>query len=174
MGLCGSLTPQLRAGNVALYSDCVYHPTSHPSPLTFDSSLTSAIQEKLGEQATCVKALTTDRVICSAVEKRSLASYAEVVDMEGYAALEFLKALGISVASLRVVSDGCQHDLPDLSKAISPDGVLQPYALTSCMIRRPIAAARLIYGSLIGLSVLQKLTTAVMFGTIDENYFRLK
>ncbi|MFN6537867.1 MAG: phosphorylase [Nostoc sp. EkiNYC01] len=107
-----------------------------------------------------VKGLTSDRVIWSAAEKRGLGETlaVDVVDMEGFTALEFFNAAGVPVAMLRVVSDNCQHDIPDLTGAIDSDGSLRPLALAMAMIRQPVAATRLIRGSLIGLKVLEQVT----------------
>jgi len=67
-----------------------------------------------------VRALTSDHIVWSAAEKPLGQSYnAEVVDMEGFAALEVLSQAGV-VAMLRVISDDCEHDLPDLTSALSP------------------------------------------------------
>jgi nucleoside phosphorylase len=110
-----------------------------------------------------VKSLTSDRVIWSAAEKRYLSEQygADVVDMEGFAVLEFLSQAGVAIAMLRVISDDCQHDIPDLNSSVSPDGALQPLSLATQMLRQPIAATRLIRGSLKGLKVLQEITTTL-------------
>ncbi|WP_421655969.1 phosphorylase [Leptothermofonsia sp. ETS-13] len=158
MGLCGSLSPQYAVGDIVLYRECFYH--SLP-PLLCDRPLTSLLRQKLGEQIPLVKALTSDRVVCSVAEKRSLSLYADVVDMEGYAALKFFQQVGIAIATLRVISDDCHHDLPDLSAAFASDGSLQILPLGLSMIRQPIAATRMIQGSLQGLKVLQTLTSAL-------------
>ncbi|NET56121.1 MAG: phosphorylase [Symploca sp. SIO2E6] len=107
-----------------------------------------------------VRGLTSHRLIWSSSEKRQLGQLyqATVVDMEGYAVLKILSTLGVAVAMLRVISDDCYHDLPDLNFAISPDGKLQSLPLAMGMIRQPLAATRLIRGSLKGLQVLQQVT----------------
>lgn len=103
-----------------------------------------------------VTGLTLDRVLSSAAEKRELgASGADVVDMEGQAILEVLNSLDIPVTMLRVVSDDCHYDLPDLSQAVSPEGNLLPGRMAIAMAQKPIAALRLIRGSLHALKVLQ-------------------
>jgi hypothetical protein len=160
MGLCGSLTPHHAVANVVLYQDCIY-PSSSPHPVLFDRSLTAHVQERLGKQAAIVTALTSDRVIWSAAEKQALAKHADVVDMEGYPTLEFFRQRGIAVATLRVVSDNCQHDLPDLTLAISLEGSLLPGQMAIGMLRQPIGAVRLIYGSLRGLKALQHVASTL-------------
>ncbi|MBG1270431.1 phosphorylase family protein, partial [Nostoc sp. WHI] len=107
-----------------------------------------------------VKALTSDRVIWSAAEKRRLGETlaADVVDMEGFTALEFFNSAGVAVAILRVVSDDCHHDIPDLTPAINSDGSLRPLPLAMGLLRQPLAATRLIRGSLKALKMLKQVT----------------
>lgn len=168
MGLCGSLVPDLNVGDIVLYQESITRPTAPPlvpgprPPLTYDRPLTAVLHQQLGDRATLVKAITSDRVICAATEKRSLAQGGDVVDMEGYTTLGFFSQLGISVATLRVVSDDCHHDLPDLSTAFNREGNLQAGKVAISMLRQPLAAARLIQGSFKGLKVLQN-TTAALF-----------
>jgi hypothetical protein len=57
---------------------------------------------------------------------------------------------------LRVVSDDVRFDLPDLSDAIQ-DGKVQAGRMAQAMIKSPIAAGRLIRGSLTGLNRLRQL-----------------
>jgi hypothetical protein len=63
---------------------------------------------------------------------------------------------------LRVVSDGCDHDIPNLNSGLSSDGSLQPLALAVAMLKQPIAATRLIRGSLQALKVLEQVTTLLL------------
>ncbi len=164
MGLCGSLTPNYSIGEIVLYRDCVCKLDTGLQQLrNCDPELTTLLHHQLKDKAFLVKALTSDRLVSSAAEKRQLGqSYqAEVVDMEGFAALEVLTQAGVAVAMVRTISDDTHHDLPDLSSAISPDGLLEPLPLAIGMLRQPIAATRLIRGSLRGLKVLQAVTTSL-------------
>lgn len=162
MGLCGSLMPRYDLGDIVLYQGCIYG--SNAATLKkrpCDPELTATLYHRLKERAILVKALTSDRLIYSAAEKRYLGQLydADVVDMEGFATLEVLSRAGVAVAMVRVVSDDCHHNLPDLSSAlISPDGSLQSLPLAVGLIRQPIAAARLIRGALRGLQILQNVT----------------
>jgi Phosphorylase superfamily len=153
MGLCGSLNQRYSVGDIVLYQDCVYQENLREC----DSKFTTEIHHQLGDKASFVKGLTSDRVISLAEEKRNLhqKSGADVVDMEGFTFLKFFQQLGISTAMLRVVSDDALHDIPDLTTAINADGSLQPLPLTLALIRQPLAATRLIRGSLQGLKILE-------------------
>jgi hypothetical protein len=157
MGLCGSLNGNLSVGQRALYRSCSLNGVTDAQ--MFDVELTTALSCTLAPQIQWVNGLTSDRIICSAQEKQHLAQAtgADVVDMEGYAVLQALIPAGIAVAMLRVVSDDCHHDLPDLNHAIDAMGALQPLPLVLGMLRQPIAAIRLIRGSLQGLQQLEKL-----------------
>lgn len=162
MGLCGGLNPDLAVGMPVLYKSCTFLEAAQPSAptITCDRTLTAQLQAHLTESPRLVTAVTSDRVIFLASEKQQLfqETQADVVDMEGYTILSLLTDLGISVVTLRVVSDDCQSDLPDLSNAFDSKGALRPLALTTAMIRRPIAASQLIRGSTKGLKIMETLT----------------
>ncbi|QIR41193.1 phosphorylase [Tolypothrix sp. PCC 7910] len=158
MGLCGSLSPQYPVGKIVLYENCIYQEKVQECDRTFTAQLHSAISNQQSAPS-LVKGVTSDRVICAATEKRHLGDTlgGDVVDMEGFAALEFFHPLGISVAMLRVVSDDCNHDIPNLSSAISADGSLKPLPLAITLLRQPFAATNLIRGSLKALKVLEQI-----------------
>jgi hypothetical protein len=175
MGLCGSLTARYNVGDIVLYQSCVYQSKdSTPLLQPCDPKLTAWLCDELNDRAFLVKGFTSDRLIYSASEKRDLGQVydADVVDMEGFAALEVLSKAGVAVAMLRVISDDSHHNLPDLTSAISPDGSLQPLPLAIGMIRRPIAASRLIRGALHGLRVLQNVTTVLFAKNLLSDPFR--
>jgi hypothetical protein len=161
MGLGGSLSSQLAVGDVVLYQACISQ-SSGATPVwrSFDGELTRLLHDKLKSRVSLVKGFTSDRIICSADEKRHLGQLydTQVVDMEGFAALEVLSQSGVPLAMLRVISDDSRHNLPNLTSALTPEGSLQPLPLAIAMIRQPIAATRLIRGAMQGLQVLQNIT----------------
>ncbi|MEI6444711.1 MAG: phosphorylase [Nostocales cyanobacterium ELA583] len=164
MGLCGSLNKNYQVGDIVLYQNCFYQGNLQEC----DNSFTADIHNQLGDHVSLVKGLTSDacggrsqRIICTTTEKYQLhqKSAADVVDMEGYAFLEFFQQLPkLQVAILRVVSDDAHHDIPNITSAISADGLLQPLPLAWALIRQPLAATRLITGSLKGLKALTAVT----------------
>jgi nucleoside phosphorylase len=156
MGLCGSLSPEYRVGEVVLYQGCYSLSLEN---YACDTELTQRLQDYLGGDVSLVKGLTSDRPIWSSQEKKHLGQMyqTDVVDMEGIAVLRAMQKDGIPVAMVRVVSDGCQQDLPDVSAAISDDGSLKPVPLAMAMLRHPCASVGLIKGSLKGLKVLGKI-----------------
>ncbi|MEH2379440.1 MAG: phosphorylase [Nostoc sp.] len=171
MGICGSLSDRHTVGDIVLYQDCVYQGKQQECDRTFTAKLYSALSTPHSPLPTphsplLVKSLTSDRLIWSAAEKRRLGETlaADVVDMEGFTALEFFNASGVDVAILRVVSDDCQHNIPDLTPAINSDGSLKPLPLAIAMLRQPLAATRLIRGSLTALKVLEQVTNRLFSG----------
>lgn len=163
MGLCGSLSPKYRIGEAVVYRSCVYavaEENKKATELFCKLELTKILQNKLQDRVFTGIGLTSDRLIYSASEKLQLgqAYNADVVDMEGYAALQVLSELGIAVAMLRVISDDVRHNIPNLTNAFH-DGSLQALPLAMGLLKQPIAATRLVSGSLRGLRVLQDITT---------------
>jgi hypothetical protein len=176
MGLCGSLKPRYPVGEIVLYQDCQQLPANSENTAIAadcDRPLTAQIYSHLQSQVTLVRGLTSDRLIYSAAEKRDLGEHfgADAIDMEGFAALEFFRQAGVAVAMLRVVSDDCQHDLPNLNPAISPAGTLKTLPLAMAMLQQPLAATRLIRTSLKGLQVLERVTTLLFSSQKHQNLF---
>ena len=155
MGLCGSLSQQYSVGDTVLYQDCC---NLNREYLNLEPELTTMIHHKLS--LNLVTGLTRDRPICLATQKRKLAQEyaAEAVDMEGFGYIKELQRQGISVAMLRVVSDDLTGNIPNLTSAIDENGNLKSLSLAIVFLRQPIAAARLIKGSLTGLQKLQQIT----------------
>jgi hypothetical protein len=153
MGLCGSLRSDLPVGTVVTYENC-RDESGRVWPCEIDINVTQV-----------VAGWTSDRVICAAMHKQALANRtnADVVDMEGTAIAEFFSTQSIPVTMLRVVSDDVTGDIPDLSNAIDAEGNLQPWALGWAFVQQPIAAARLIRGSLLGLNQLKKIAAQIRF-----------
>ena len=167
MGLGGSLSTHLTVGDVVLSQTCInVAEASAPERYECDRTLTNWLNQRLTGKPVLGTGVTCDRVISSAAEKHQLGhTYsADIVDMEGAKVLEALEQKPAAVAILRVISDDCRHNLPDITSAISPEGSLQMFPLTISFLRRPVAAVRLIQGSLRGLQVLQGVTTELFSG----------
>ena len=156
MGLCGSLSPLYSVGDVVLYQNCW---ADQCSPVETNSELNQMIQRQLSVDL--VTGFTSDRPICQAAAKLQLSQAypVSVVDMEGYGYLRELQRQTISATMLRIVSDDLTGDIPDLNRAIDPQGNLQTLPMAISFMQQPAAAIRLIRGSLTGLKTLQKITT---------------
>jgi hypothetical protein len=81
--------------------------------------------------------------------------------MESIWILEFMQQRGIGVSVVRVVSDAVVGDLPDLSQVFDLNGRLKPMELARAFVMRPIAALRLIRGSILGLRQLARCATTI-------------
>jgi purine-nucleoside phosphorylase len=166
LGLCGSLSPNLKVGDVVVYQNClsVTSKISSQDPenimaISWDYDLALFLHQKL-ISSHLVRGLTTDRVITTATEKQKLSQLypVEVVDMEGLILLEFLTKAGIKAAMVRVVSDDFSQDLPDLTPAIDNDGRLKIFPLIKVLLQHPVKGLKLIRSGLKSLAILQKLT----------------
>ena len=155
MGLCGSLNDSYTVGNGVVVRSCG---NLARESVDLDDELTTIIQNKLSVDV--VRALTSDRVITRSTEKLKLAKehQASIVDMEGYSYISYLQQHR-TVAMLRVVSDDVKGDIPEIGDAIDDRGRLKTIPLAIAMCKQPIAATRLIRGSLTSLKVLQQITT---------------
>ena len=158
LGLCGSLDDGDRIGDVVLYRATV---SIAGQQLACDRSLVEFLAGMLVPEPEPVLALTSPQVIFRAAEKnyyRELLG-ARVVDMEGQIAQLKLAELGITMGTIRVVSDDCSHDLPDLSNVFDDRGQLQIWQLAKALLRTPLAGMRLVQGSIRALAVLSQVAS---------------
>ena len=153
VGLCGSLDANYSPGDVVVYQSCS---DLDGDRVSLESELTIKIRDKF--PLNLVAGITSDRIIYKVEEKLQLAqTYSvNVVDMEGYDCVKQLQANNQTVAILRVVSDDLSGDIPDLTKAFDRDGKLQPVAMAIAFVKQPLAAWRLVGGSLKGLKILEE------------------
>lgn len=161
MGLCGSLSNKYTVRDIALYESCG---NAANQQVDLRSKLTTIIQKKLSIDL--VAGITSDRVIYQAEEKLKLSQTypVSVVDMEGYGYVKEFQTRKITVSMVRVVSDDTTGDIPDLSVAIDADGNFKTIPMAIAFLKQPIAATRLIKGSLLGLKTLQQVTQQ-LFGS---------
>lgn len=129
-----------------------------------DQFLTERLFKQLGNKTIIGEGISSDRIICSAEEKLLLGKkyQADVVDMEGYALLNWSEKLNIPVAMIRVISDGCQQDLPDLTGAFTEDGSLRPFIIARQMLTNPSNSIHLISSSLRSLQVLKEVSNKIL------------
>ena len=160
MGLGGSLSPHLAVGTITLLERFAADWMDTQPMIQSDRQLLTELQEHLGHKAKSVEGVTSKRLISSVHQKELLYQRfnASIVDMEGYSVLQFCQTQGMSGVVLRVVSDDCIHDVPDVNNAISTEGRLRTVPLVLGLMRQPVAAVRLIRGSMIGLRVLSQVT----------------
>ncbi|MEL6554763.1 MAG: phosphorylase [Cyanobacteria bacterium J06621_11] len=160
IGLGGSLCTRYRAGDSLALTQIWQGFEDGQSVLPCDLELTAQISRQL--QCETGVGVTCDRIITNAKEKQQLGDRyaAQAVDMEGFSLLKSLSNLACSpdyrIAAVRIISDDCLHDLPDLLQVIRSDGSMSQTGLLLSFVRRPVAAIRLILGSLRGLKTLEK------------------
>ena len=173
MGLGGSLSPSHEVGDKILYQKCCLIPNDISPPLwqTCDANLGNLVCHYLNNNVVRGKAVTSSHVITSAQEKWQLGRrcQADVVDMEGITLLEFCKSLKIPVAMIRVISDNCQQDLPNLTPALGEDGSLNPWQLTFQMSKNPLSSIHLIRSSLKGLKILKQVSKDLAIAIATKN-----
>ncbi|MEM8777709.1 MAG: purine phosphorylase [Cyanobacteria bacterium P01_G01_bin.49] len=157
MGLGGSLSQKYRVGDLVLYRDC--GDLQEQQWYSCDYQLSELVFQKVGNRVSWGRGITSDRVISLAEEKCRLGEkyHADIVDMEGIAILNWCRSLDIPLVMLRVISDSCQQDLPDLTAAFDRDGNLSPLKLTYQLLKNPPNSIHLIRSSLQSLMTLQKL-----------------
>jgi len=157
LGLCGSVSPSLLLGTAIAYRS-IRHPTQSNSYYLLNPP--DQLTHLAEIQTTPVDALNVDQAVCHGADKQAIARDFGVmaIDMESLAlARQFPQA-----TIVRVVSDDLAGDIPDLSQAFDDRGNLQPLALAAAFARQPIAAARLIRGSLLALERLTAVTRAIV------------
>ena len=153
LGLCGALTDDAVVGQIGCYETCCDRSGNEYQCDRLD----------IGYEFASWNAVMTDRVITKATDKQLLnaETNCDVVDMESVWILEFMQQRGIRVSVVRVASDAVVGDLPDLSQVFDLNGALKPMALAQAFVMRPIAALRLIRGSILGLRQLTRCATMI-------------
>jgi len=169
MGLGGSLSAEFGLGQTVLLESCLnYQNHQADQEKQSDRLLNNWIQEKLGKHIRRVQGLTSDRVITDATEKQELGKRLnrQVVEMEGWAVLDFFSELGIPATIIRVISDEVSQSLPNLSKIYDTQGQLNAIALSLALGKKPIAGYRLILASLKSLKILNQITRKLFSSSI--------
>ena len=160
IGLGGSLSADYGVGEGVLMKQIWSGFEENESTVVeCDHGLTAQIAARIG--VAIGVGVSCDRIITTAKEKRELGDRysANIVDMESFSVIQTLPTY--KVAILRVISDDCQHDLPNIADAIGPDGSLRPILLTIRFISQPFAAIRFVKSGLKGLKALEALTLEI-------------
>ena len=153
MGLGGGLCAESAVGRSRLLKQV--WSADDGSNLWTNDRLTMQIAAQL-EDVSYGAGVMCNQVVTKAIDKKALGDryQAQVVDMESFSLLQALPQH--KVAILRVISDSCEHDIPNVTDAIRADGSLNAAALTLSFAQKPIAAIRFISSSLKGLNQLEK------------------
>ena len=127
VGLAGALSPNLLVGDIVIVDNFLNNSDDKPS-----MELISAADQVSLQNARIFhgSALSVNKVICKAREKRSLAagmafSECVILDMESAAVAETCSAFGTPFMVIRCISDRYQEDLPiDFNNCLGKDGNL--------------------------------------------------
>jgi nucleoside phosphorylase len=156
VGLGGGLAPSLKIGDGVLCETS--QDVSNTELAQFDPILGDWIQQRL-PQVQVGQAVVCDHIIPQAAEKQRLYRQlgTSLVEMESLSIFNVLQKQGKRMAMLRVISDDCHHDMPEIGPALRPDGSLAFLPLATQLIRQPLAGGRLVVGSLKALAQLEEL-----------------
>ncbi len=154
MGLAGGLSPEFKVGDITFYGNCLFREGENVLSKKCDEYLTPILSRSVNGKV--VTGFTSESLVWRGDEKLGLGNFyqAKVVDMEGFAVLSLLE----NVIILRVISDECGKDIPNLNSAMSSDGSLLPLKAGMAFITQPLAGFRLIRGAMVGLGVLESVT----------------
>ncbi len=162
-GLCGLLSPAFTVGDALVYREIR---TPSGEPLALDGDFARTVAERISHPQTGIRALASDDVVISAERKRDLGRRfgVEAVDMESHALTERLQRAGVSVAVVRVASDGVDDDLPELDRALNGSGGIDAAALGLALVRRPLLGARLTLNATRALRALGRALAGIVRG----------
>ncbi len=160
-GLCGLLSPAFAVGDTLVYREIA---GDDLETLTLDRRLGDAIAAKLPNVQTGIRAYASDRVVTTAHAKFDLGArtHAGAVDMESHAVAEQLMHHGLTVAVVRVASDGANETLPDLDRALDGSGGMDGLALALAMVREPRAGIRLARNGTRALAALRRTLETIL------------
>lgn len=133
-GLCGSLRPQHRPGEILVARAVSSSGTS--KMLRADDSLAQFASASGAHPVDLFR--TSETLIRTPEEKAMLAPLAQAADMESYAILEQAAACRIPAVAIRAVSDAHDQTLPyDFCRALDSRGHLSLLRLFGHIARRP-------------------------------------
>jgi len=144
-GLCGSLDPKLRPGDLILGAEVV----SDEGDVRTDKAVTASLAERLiaaGLPVVVERLAASDSPVVTAAAKADLrrATEAAGVDMESLIAGQYALKHRAPFAILRAVADPAERDLPPLAlKALDSYGGINAQAVIRELIRSPVQLAGL-------------------------------
>jgi adenosylhomocysteine nucleosidase len=134
-GLAGGLAPHLRPGATVIAHCVLADSERHPADAGWSRRLALALPS-----AVIADMAGVDRLVYRAEAKRAMyaTTGAVIVDMESHIAARAAQRHGLPFASLRVVADPCDCDLPPVALiAMKPDGNVHIPAVLRSFLERP-------------------------------------
>jgi adenosylhomocysteine nucleosidase len=133
-GFAGALSDRLKPGDLVAPRKARTL-NNHLSAEADPSLLSRLIQSGASPVETLI---TVDRVVQTASEKKRLAFFGEVVDMESAIIMSTFAAASVPVVTIRAISDAADEDLPiDFDRCLTPQGTVRPMSLMNAIVRRP-------------------------------------
>lgn len=142
-GVAGALSPSLRTGDLVLVERLLL---DRPDAAALEAGAALPLDAWFaGVPAVRGAALTVDRVVSSPAHKRALfeRTGAAVVEMETWFAARAAEAADVPFAAVRVVCDGHDESLPDLTAALDPVGRPRALRLLRHLVARPATISAL-------------------------------
>ncbi len=146
VGFAGSLTDTITIGQVVLATETISL-SNRSTQFEWLPPLTIDFPSDLLPEIRRVRCLTSDRIITSSSEKKSLCQQfgADIVDMESYAFVDSCQKFNIRPMVLRAISDSADQDLaPRWSNVIRADGTISIFHLLQFLIYHPLQITKLI------------------------------
>jgi nucleoside phosphorylase len=164
-GLAGSLVPWIAEGDLVIYENCLSD-TDDQTSITCSPALVESMNRSLGSRGFLSKrvtAISSPRIAQRDQDRERLArSGAAVVDMESFQVATCSAAAGVPVAVIRAISDSPGARMPDLNRALTPDGYFDRWMLVGSLVSSPLATARLFRASRRGLAALEQALETVL------------
>lgn len=136
VGVAGALSPALRTGDLVI---CERLLLDRAGAETLEAAGAPLDAWLAGVPTVRATALTVERVVTTAAQKRSLfeRTSAAVVEMESWHAARAAAAIDVPFAAVRAVCDGHDESLPDLTSALDPVGRPRTLRLLRHLVARP-------------------------------------
>ena len=142
IGTCGALAPSLRVADVLLFSRVR---SLFDAPYALDPASAESVFAAYPAALSGIHGISVDRIATRASEKRALSArfQTHAVDMETYEIVRAMHGRRVPVAVVRVVSDDAAGELPDLNRALTGSGEVDPASLALALLSKPVATLRL-------------------------------
>ncbi len=160
IGLAGALAPELKAGDIVLYEQCLYANAAKPTHRdeyqmrACDAAFASWIDNALAAQnlsAKRIHGVAANEVITQARDKAALhaLTQAAAVDMESGIVAAALKdhsmSLALPVVTLRIIVDEAAQNLPDFNQGLRADGLYDWHKMLRVLAARPADSAKFLW-----------------------------
>ena len=153
IGLAGALAPDLKAGDIVLYEQCLYANVAKPDEYqtrACDASFASWIENALvahNLKAQRINGVAVSEVITQASDKAALRALtqAAAVDMESGIVAAALRDHPMPVVTLRIIVDEAAQNLPAFNEGLREDGLYDVRKMLRVLAARPGDSAKFLW-----------------------------